>query len=117
MAARLNENLQVFHRDAEGSPGRGGDRQPPADAAREPDPPARRRHLYLAAARPARPAQSGGDRAPGDEPRRRDRALDARGAARRAVAGVGTLARVRPRAAAFSRPARTGPPGPPDPGT
>ena len=48
---------------------------------------ARRGHLHVAAARPAHAAQGRGDRARGDEPRRRDRGADAGGAAGRAVAG------------------------------
>src|SRR5439155_5823740 len=64
------------------------------------------RHLHLAAARRARAAQGRGCRAPGDEPRRRDRAVDAGGVARLAVAGVGPLAGLRAGTAAPQGPPR-----------
>ena len=69
------------------------------------DPAPRSGHLHVDAARPARAAQGRGDRARGDEPRRRDRAADAGGAARRAVAGNRTLGQVRAGAAAPQGPA------------
>ena len=78
-------------------------KEAPADAevvshqlmtARRHDQAARRRHLHLHADGPARHPQGRGDRARGDEPRRRGRAADAGGAAGRAVAGNGPLAEV-----------------------
>src|SRR3546814_12787381 len=44
----------VFHADPEGNPEGGGDRLPPAHAARRHGPPGKRRHLLLAAARISR---------------------------------------------------------------
>ena len=103
---RFHENIKILHFHAEGSAGGGRSHQPPADAARRHHPPRLGRDLHLAAARHARAAQSGGNRAQRDEPRRRDGAGHAGGAAGRAVAGIGPLAGVRPGAAALERPPR-----------
>ena len=86
--------------------GRRRGREPPADAARGPDPPPRRRPLHLAADRAAGAAQGRGHRPRGNGPRRRDRTADADGAARGAVAGIRPLGAVRPRAAAPQGPPR-----------
>ena len=64
--------------DPERGSRRGRARQPSADAALGHDQAARRGHLHVDAARPARAAQGRGHRARGDESRRRDRAPDAR---------------------------------------
>jgi hypothetical protein len=81
----------LFHRHPEGSPLRRRGDQPPADAARRPDPQAGVRPLHLDAAGPARAAQGRAHRARGNEPRRRARSADAGRAAGRAVAGVRPL--------------------------
>ncbi len=83
---------------------RGG--EPPAHAARQPDPPPRGRHVHLAADRPAGAAQGREHRPRGNEPRRRVRSADADHAARRAVAGIRPLGQVRPGTAAHQGPPR-----------
>ena len=103
---RTDESLPVPHIHPEGSARRSGSRQPAAHAARRHDQEARRRHLHVDAARPARAAQGRGHRPRGDESRRRDRAPDAGGPAGRAVAGDRPLGEVRARAAAPQGPAR-----------
>ena len=64
---------QILHFHPQGSAGRRRGREPPADDARRHDQEARRRHLHLHADGPARDPQGRGDRARGDEPRRRRR--------------------------------------------
>ncbi len=66
----------------------------------------RRRHLLLPAVRLALVSQAGGDRPPRDERGGRDRARHAGDPARRALAGVRTLAALRQGAAAHPRPPR-----------
>ena len=80
--------------------------QPAVDAARRADSPRGGGHLFVDADGAARAAQGGSHRARGNDPRRRHRAVDAGGAARRAVAGIGALDVLRAGAAAPERPAR-----------
>ena len=97
---RHHARIAIPALDPERGARRGGTRQPPPDAALRHDQAARRRHLHLDAAGPARDAQGRGHRARGDEPRRRDRAPDARRAAGGNVAGDRALGEIRAGAAA-----------------
>src|SRR3546814_18569907 len=56
----------VFHADPEGNPEGGGDRLPPAHAARRHGPPGKRRHLLLAAARLSGADEARADRTGGE---------------------------------------------------
>ena len=90
-------------RDAE----RGGDRLPPADAARRHDAAGGGRHLCVAAARACACCNKiTPDRARGAEPRRRDRTADADHPVGRSVARERALRRLRQGDAAHQGPAR-----------
>jgi hypothetical protein len=104
-ASIAHESLPVLHLHAQGSARRRRGQEPPADDARRLRQTPWCRHLQLPADGPARDPQGRGHRARGDEPRRRDRALDAHRAAGRAVAGKRALPGLRAGAAARERPA------------
>src|SRR5215472_11386035 len=75
--ARFDASFRVLPAAAAREPKRGADRLAPADAARRHDPPVERRHLFLAAARVARPQKGGAHRTRRTGPRRRARDSDA----------------------------------------
>ena len=102
----VDASFRIFPAAAARESERGADRLAPADAARRDDPPVERRHLFLAAARAARPEKSRADRARGAGPRRCAGDPDADGAAGRAVARERALRRLRQGDAAHPRPAR-----------
>src|SRR5215467_12121249 len=84
---RFDAALRVLFAGIAREPERGADRLAPADAARRDDPTVERRHLFVAAARPARSEKGRAHRARGAGPRRCAGNPDADDPARRAVAG------------------------------
>ena len=84
--ARFHAPFPVLPAQSARDPEGGGDRLPPADAARRHDPPGGGRDLCLPAARPAGADQGLPDRARGAGPLRRHRAFDADHPVRRSLA-------------------------------